>query len=119
MKALICDDDSIVLKLVELTLQEMGLETTTARDGDEALTLLDSIPRFDLLVTDIHMPYHNGDVVLQAVRNKDKTIPIVMISSDADEDVIKMALKIGVNEFITKPVDPGLLKKKVRKLLHI
>lgn len=119
MKALICDDDSIVLKLVQLTLQEMNIDTTTARDGDEALNLLNSIPRFDLLVTDIHMPYHNGDIVLQAVRERDKTIPIIMISSDADEDVIKMALKIGVNEFISKPVDPVLLKKKVRKLLSL
>lgn len=119
MKALICDDDSIVLKLVQLTLQEMGLDTTTARDGDEALALLNSIPRFDLLVTDIHMPHHNGDIILQAVRERDKTIPIIMISSDADEDVIKMALKIGVNEFISKPVDPVLLKKKVRKLLSL
>lgn len=119
MKALICDDDSIVLKLVQLTLQEMNIDTTTARDGDEALTLLNSIPRFDLLVTDIHMPHHNGDIVLKAVRERDKTIPIIMISSDADEDVIKMALKIGVNEFISKPVDPVLLKKKVRKLLSL
>jgi len=53
------------------------------------------------------------------VRERDKTIPIIMISSDADEDVIKMALKIGVNEFISKPVDPVLLKKKVRKLLSL
>ena len=118
MKALICDDDPIVLKVIQIALQEEGLDTTTARDGDEALPLLDSIPRFDLLVTDIHMPYYNGDIILQAVREKDKTIPIIMISSDADEDVIKMALKLGVSEFLSKPVDPNTLKSKVRKVLN-
>ena len=120
MKVLICEDNEVALKVIQVALEDLKLETVIARDGRRALQLLDIHTDFDLIVTDIHMPFLNGDDVLKEVRAyQGKNTPIIMVSSDADQDVIAMALKSGVNEFIEKPLDPKVLKEKVKKLLNI
>ena len=80
---------------------------------------LNSGTSFDLIITDIHMPHYNGDDILRVVREEQKkNTPIVMLSSDGEEEVIKMALKQGVNDFIVKPVDATRLIKKVHQYLE-
>jgi DNA-binding response OmpR family regulator len=118
MKILVCDDDEVVLGIIKLTLQNAGMEPYLAGDGREALRQLREHEHFDLIITDIHMPYHNGDEVLRIVREEQqKNTPIIMLSSDGEEEVIALALKLGVNEFITKPLDPTKLLKKIKKLV--
>jgi CheY-like chemotaxis protein len=120
MKVLICEDNAIALKVVQVAMEELNFETVIAKDGRRALQLLEFQSDFDLIITDIHMPFQNGDEILNQVRTMEgKNTPIIMISSDADQDVIKMALKAGVNEFIEKPLDPKVLQQKVKKLLNI
>ena len=118
MKILVCDDDEVVLGIIKLTLQNAGMEPYLAGDGREALRHLREHEHFDLIMTDIHMPDHNGDEVLKMVREEQqKNTPIIMLSSDGEEEVIALALKLGVNEFITKPLDHTKLLKKIRKLV--
>ena len=118
MKVLVCEDDDVVLKVIQVTLSESHVHAVFVKDGREALKLLNANNDFGLIITDIHMPYHNGDEILQLVRvDQKKNIPIVMISSDADEEVVALALKSGVNEFISKPVDPAKLMRKIKKFL--
>ncbi len=120
MKILVCEDDEVVLKVIQLALEEDNFEVKVARDGSEGLKLLAATPDFDLIITDIHMPHLNGDEILSHVRKHErKSTPIIMISSDSDEDVVKLALKLGVNEFLGKPINPDIVKKKVRKLLKL
>lgn len=119
MKVLVCEDDDVVLKVIQVALAESPhVHTLFVKDGREALKLLRANHDFGLIITDIHMPYHNGDEILQLVRvDQKKNTPIVMISSDAEEEVVALALKSGVNEFISKPVDPARLMKKIKKFL--
>ena len=120
MKILVCDDDEVVLKVIQVALEAEKMEVKIARDGNQALQLLSQHPDIDLVITDIHMPHHNGDEILSQVRaRKQKRIPILMISSDSDEDVVKLALRLGVDEFLPKPVDPKVVRKKVQKLLKL
>jgi len=120
MKVLVCEDNPVALKVMEVALADLKLETVVARDGRRALQMLEIHTDFDLIITDIHMPFQNGDEILKEVRAyQGKDTPIIMVSSDADQDVIKMALHSGVNEFIEKPLDPEVLKVKVKKLLKI
>lgn len=117
MKILVCEDDEIVLKLIQITLEKEGVEGIYVRDGYNAMQQLREND-FDLIITDIHMPYHNGDEILKLVREEQKkNTPIIMMSSDNEEEVIKLALNSGVNEFIEKPLDPEKLSKKVKKYL--
>ncbi|PZR37548.1 MAG: hypothetical protein DI538_12385 [Azospira oryzae] len=117
MRILVCDDDDVVLKVVTMALKDKG-ELVTARDGWEAMQFLKNAEPFDLIITDIHMPHHNGDELLRLVRKEQNRLtPIVMLSSDGEEEVIALALKEGVNDFIVKPIDEAKLMKKVRPYL--
>jgi DNA-binding response OmpR family regulator len=117
MKVLVCDDEEVVLKVVQVALKDQNADVTLARDGRQALQLLKGDP-YDLIITDIHMPHYNGDDVLKLVREEQKRdTPIVMLSSDGEEEVIALALKQGVNDFIVKPIDSQKLLKKIRRFL--
>lgn len=118
MKILVCEDDEVVLKVIELALQKESVDVTYVRDGRQAMDLLQGENEFGLIITDIHMPYYNGDDILKLIREvQKKNTPIIMISSDTEEEVISLALKSGVNEFIGKPIDIANLAKRVRKYL--
>ncbi|MBI1769743.1 MAG: response regulator [Bacteroidetes bacterium] len=121
LKILICDDDEAVLSVVRFKLLKDNIgEVFTARDGDEAMKQLRE-QDFDLVITDIHMPYHDGGQVLNLIRDEQKKkTPIIMLSSDAEEEVIAMAKKQGVDEFIKKPLrSADYVASRVKKLLHL
>jgi CheY-like chemotaxis protein len=119
-KILICDDDDAVLSMIRFKLisENVG-DVFTAQDGYQAMEQLKK-EDFDLVITDIHMPYHDGGEVLNLIRvEQKKTIPIIMLSSDSEEEVIALAKKQGVTEFIKKPIrSPNEVVKLIKKLLH-
>ncbi|HYF68393.1 MAG TPA: response regulator [Ohtaekwangia sp.] len=119
-KILVCEDDEIVLKVIQVALENERIEGIYVKEGETALHLLRTQHDFDGIITDIHMPFHNGDEILHLVRvEQKKNIPIIMISSDDEEEIIKLALKLGVDAFMAKPIDPQKLAKTLRKLgLH-
>ena len=104
-KILICDDDEAVLSMIQFKLTNDNIgQVYTARDGHQAIQQLKE-QAFDLVITDIHMPYHDGGEVLNMIRVvQKKTTPIIMLSSDGEEEVIALAKRQGVNEFIKKPI---------------
>lgn len=118
MKVLICEDNEVEMKVLQVALEGEDVQIFLASDGRKAMKHLEEQEGFDLIITDIHMPYYNGDDILNLVRqHQGKETPIVMISSDRQEEVIKLALKLGVNEFIEKPIDPAKVKKAIKKFL--
>jgi DNA-binding response OmpR family regulator len=117
MKILICEDDLVSLKAMQIALDKEAVELTCVSDGSQAMDKIRN-QEFDLIVTDIHMPYHNGDEILQLVRQEKKLkTPIVMISSDAEEEVIDLALKQGVDIFLKKPILPREFLKRIQKFI--
>jgi CheY-like chemotaxis protein len=118
-RVLVCDDEPIVHKVARVAFEQLPVEVVNARDGLQAMEYLKGGAPFDLIITDIHMPHYNGDDILRLVREEQKRdTPIVMLSSDGEEEVIKLALKQGVNDFIVKPVDATRLIKKVKRYLE-
>lgn len=118
MRVLVCDDDDMVIKVVQIALKDKNVDLTIARDGQQAIDRLENGEQFDLIITDLHMPNKNGDDILRVVREDlgSKT-PMIMFSSDGEEEVIALALKLGINDFIVKPVTVDKLLKKVKKYL--
>lgn len=117
MRVLVCDDDDMVLKVVQVALQGKA-ELTICRNGQQAIDKLESGEQYDLICTDLHMPHKNGDDILRVVReDMNSKTPIVMFSSDGEEEVIAMALRLGINDFIVKPVTVDSFLKKVKKYL--
>ena len=117
MKVLVCEDDIIAHKVIQVALERHNAQVVGVSDGRKALQFLKE-NTVDLIITDIHMPYFNGDDILRLVRHEqNKDTPIIMISSDTEEEVIKLALRSGVNDFIKKPIDATGLEKRLKKFL--
>jgi CheY-like chemotaxis protein len=117
VKILVCEDDLVSLKMIEAILLDQKFDVILAKDGLEAIRQVDK-GGIDLVITDIHMPYHSGDEVLKRIRSGQfKDTPVIMLSVDAHEEVIALAKREGVNEFIKKPVKRDDLQKKVKRLL--
>jgi two-component system response regulator VicR len=117
MKILICEDDEMVLKMVEFKLRKEGYEVHPAHDGKEAATKIGELNP-DLIITDIMMPYLNGLEIVNHVRKilKFKT-PIIIVSSIGLEKTVLEAFQLGADDFITKPFSPNELSVRVKKLL--
>lgn len=116
MKILVCEDDPVVLKTMEVALSLEGDDIHLANNGEKALDLLGKND-YSLIFTDIHMPYATGADVLDFVhKQQGKKTPIVIISSDNDEEVVSMAKKMGVHAFLSKPVNVDKVRKIVKDL---
>ena len=116
MKILVCEDDPVVLKTMEVALSQAGDAIHLAKNGEVALDLLGK-SSYDLIFTDIHMPYATGADVLDFVyKQQEKRTPVVIISSDDVEEVVTMAKKMGVHSFLSKPVSVDKVRQIVKDL---
>ncbi len=117
MKILVAEDEDIMLKTIDLRLRKDGYEVFLAEDG---LIALEKIGRlsFDLIITDIMMPYASGLEIINIVRkNQDKKIPIIILSAMGQEDVVLEAFQLGADDYITKPFSPNELSVRVKRLI--
>lgn len=120
MKILVCDDDEALVSMIrfKLTRENLG-EIIKATDGREAKTLLREND-FDLIITDIHMPFHSGLEITSFIRQELKRdTPIIVLSAEGLENTVLQAFEIGANDFITKPFSPAELAVRVKRILKI
>jgi CheY-like chemotaxis protein len=106
MKVLIVDDDSIVRLILRRILRHHFAATTVeAANGVEALLELDA-SRFDLVVLDLHMPVMDGLTVLRAIRAKHTlaALPVVVLTADSHEAHVHDFIRLGVSDYLTKPL---------------
>lgn len=106
MLAMICDDDpSSRFVMKRLLTQHLGCATIECEDGVDALTQIDR-QHVDLLLLDLNMPTMDGLEMLEAIRSSpaQKHLPVVAVSNERREDVIRRLLVIGVDGYVLKPV---------------
>lgn len=118
-KVLIVEDSHTMRSLISETICQMkGYETVEAQDGFEALKALPTV-HFDLIITDINMPYINGLEVVNFVKANPlyHTIPLIIVSTEREEEDIRKGLSLGASAYVTKPFAPDDLRKVVRKVL--
>ena len=115
---LIADDDEDILTLVALRFRRSGLEVILARDGEEALELIQTRAP-DAAVLDIAMPKLTGLEVVRQLRDSEatKSLPIVLLTARAAEKDIELGLEAGADEYITKPFSPQDLYTCVQSVL--
>lgn len=114
-KILIVDDDPICTGLLLAILGD-EFHVTTTNSGSCGLELLRSMPQ-DLLLLDITMPDVNGYHVLKDLRQQAEklTTPVVVISSLVEQPDQDFAIKLGANDYLTKPVSPQALQEMLDK----
>ena len=117
LNVLYVDDDMINRKLLENILRKSPFisKTYEAKDGMEALQILQENPDINFVLLDVLMPRLDGITTLQFMKNDKKLagIPVIVLSTD-DTQKIK-ALEAGANDFINKPVKKEELLEKIEK----
>ncbi len=117
MKVLVCEDDEMVLKMVEFKLEKEGYEVILAKDGKEAIELIETL-KPDIIITDIMMPYLTGLEIVHKVRKQlNMNVPIIIVSSIGLEKTVLEAFQLGADDFITKPFSPNELSVRIKRLL--
>jgi len=113
------DDDRNILTSVSMALESEGFEVRTYPDGDEALRGLLQRPA-DLAVLDIKMPRLNGMELLQRLKQNQSTqnMPVIFLTSKDEEVDEIMGLRMGADDYITKPFSQRLLMERIRALLR-
>jgi two-component system chemotaxis response regulator CheY len=116
---MVVDDSRIMRNTVKGVFSGLGISCVfiEADNGEEALTQLDMYP-VDLVLLDWNMPKLSGIDFLKRVRamEKYKTMPIIMVTSEAAKFNVIEALKNGATDYITKPINLDLFKDKLTKL---
>jgi two-component system cell cycle response regulator DivK len=88
--------------------------------GWQVLEFADSMPRVDLILMDIHLPYEDGFEALARLRNESrfKDTLIVAVTADANEGTFKRARQSGFDGFIGKPIDPDRFPEQIKSVLR-
>lgn len=114
---LIVEDEAEIALILSRYLEAAGYRTLTARDGDQALMLTATL-RPDLMLLDLNIPRRDGFHVLSALRGRDDALPVIVVSA-MSEDVDKLsALRIGADDYVTKPFNPREVVARVGAVLR-
>jgi DNA-binding response OmpR family regulator len=115
-RILIAEDDPHIGRSLEGALRADGFDTFLADDGEKAqsLSLTDE---FDLLILDIGLPRREGFHVLQDLRARGKTLPVLVLTGRSERDVV-MCLEAGADDYMRKPFDVDELLARVRTRLR-
>lgn len=119
-RILLVEDDEVMPKIMERILHKEAYEIEHVTNGKEALRRLEATNYdYDLIITDIMMPYANGFEILSKVkaRTEGKPLPVIIVSNAGNEEIILEGFKLGADDFLKKPVIPGELLIRVKRLL--
>ena len=115
MKILIADDDEIIRKGIEVFLKSENHETTSVSDGKGALEFSEK-KNYDLIISDMQMPRMSGMELLKALRGKGTATPVIIVTAFATIEEAVEAMKIGANDYLTKPLNLEELRLKINKI---
>ncbi|HVN43655.1 MAG TPA: sigma-54 dependent transcriptional regulator, partial [Steroidobacteraceae bacterium] len=115
---LVVDDEPDLLELVSLTLGRMSLRTRTASDLNTARRLLKA-ERFDLCLTDMRLPDGDGLDLVAWIQEHRPSVPVAVITAHGNVESAVRALKLGAFDFVSKPLNLGVLRKLVGSAMRL
>lgn len=117
MRILIIDDSKTMRNIQKSTLGQLGYnDIEEAGDGQDALSKVDAFNP-DLILLDWNMPIMDGITFAKAYRAKGRTVPIIMVTTEAEKNRVVEAIKAGVNNYLVKPFTPEALLAKVNETI--
>lgn len=116
LKILVVDDSHAVRAAIKGIAKEMTSNILEASDGEAAFEILKTT-KVDLIITDLHMPNMNGDVLCQKVRNElsYKSLPILILTADSKPETALQMFKSGASDYVTKP----FIKEELISLMQV
>ena len=117
-RVLIADDEPNIVTSLEYLMEKSGYEVMVARNGEEALAMVESFMP-DVVLLDVMMPRHSGYEVCQRMRSRPdwRHIKIVMLSAKGREAEVSKGLSLGADAYVTKPFSTRELVARVAALL--
>ncbi|NVY96829.1 response regulator transcription factor [Lactobacillus sp. DCY120] len=114
---LVVDDELALLELLRYNLEQQQFQVVTAADGQKALELLEQQP-FDLVILDLMLPIVSGWEVIQRLRARQMSLPVLMLSAlDKAPDKVR-GLNLGADDYLAKPFDLAELISRIQALLR-
>jgi DNA-binding response OmpR family regulator len=118
LKVLVVDDEEDIVEVIQDRLEAYGFKVITAGTGVEALSRL-STEKFDGVFLDVKMPEMGGIETLEHIRERDRMIPVIIITSSSTREAAIEAIAKGANEYVLKPFEWEELKAKIEKVYNI
>lgn len=115
MRLLVVDDEKIVLESCRRVLETQGYGVSLAKSADEALEVIEK-EDFSLLLLDLKMPVHDGIYLMRELKQREKDMPIIVMSGYSTRETIEEAEMMGANLFLPKPFTPEELIEAIRKV---
>jgi two-component system response regulator PilR (NtrC family) len=115
---LVVDDEPDLVELLSLTLNRMNLETRSAGNVAGARELLRT-EHFDLCLTDMRLPDGNGLELVEWIQQNRPDIPVAVITAHGNVESAVRALKLGAFDFVSKPLDLGVMRKLVASAIRL
>ena len=116
---LVVDDEAHIQELLAYNLESQGYLVTCAESGEQALALARS-RAFDVILLDLMLPHVDGLTVCRKLRGETatKSVPIIMITAKAEEADVVVGLKLGADDYLTKPFSPKVLLARIEAVLR-
>lgn len=116
MNILVCEDNIMMLKTIEVSLRKAGYNVFNAMDGFQGIKILNE-QKIDLVITDINMPYTKGLELIRHINTQLETrIPVIVVTGITNEETREHAMELGAQGYLTKPFDPKVMLDLVRTL---
>ncbi len=117
MRALVVDDSAVMRKVLIGALGRAEIvDVDQAADGAEAVKAANET-EYGLILMDWNMPTMLGIDAVRAIRSAGKTMPIIMVTTEAEKARVIDALKAGANNYVIKPFEPATLVAKIQEVL--
>lgn len=116
-KILIVDDCSSIRLSIGCYLKNKGFDVEETDNGENALKVFNE--SYDLLITDLLMPQLNGLSLIRKIRELGSNIPVIVITTDADEETHDAVIRYGANEILRKPFSPDMLLNMIYRNLGL
>lgn len=113
--ALIVEDEAVMRELIGYAFKDIGFKIFEAEDGQEALEVFEE-NAIDIIILDVMMPKLDGWSVCRRIREKSDVVIIMLTSRDDDSDQL-LGFELGVDEYVTKPVNTQVLLARAKRLL--
>lgn len=117
MQILIVDDDHVVLQACKKILDPTVHTVLTASSVSEALHVFECNPT-DLIIVDIKMPEEDGLSLIRKIKDKDSSVPILVMSGYPTSETISTSLAAGAKAFLPKPFTPDELIQAIESLVQ-
>ena len=117
LKILVAEDDPSTSKLVCAILKLNGYDPVSARDGEEALDIMDH-QHIDLMISDVMMPKMDGFVLTKIIRESGSMLPIIMLTAKALPEDKRTGFLVGTDDYMVKPPDRQELILRIKALLR-